>query len=315
METEKLNASVVPELVAFWNRNMSEPYHVSQQMVIDKILNDVDLFMAGTFICREKNKIQAVIVTKQSDNSLSEYQDAAWLSVLIVDSSLRRKGIGTFMYQKVEKLLRATGIKQIILAGEMNNFFSGIPAPDTASSEFFKKMGFTLNDENHFDLMNDVSKLDFDRLQVPAYIKEDYITRAVKTEEFEALDQFLNKVFPGRWEKEVMDYLNHGGNPQYMMGLFKDQEIKGFCRVSLQTEPDDYSMYFGDYWGSLGPIGISPDIRGCGLGNRILGDALKYLKKIGAHNVNIDWTVLRKYYGQFGFEPWRTYLAAYKEFE
>lgn len=313
MNTEKIGVSAIPELVAFWNRNMEEAYRISDKMALEKIVNDKDLFAEGTFILREGNEIKALIVTKISDNSLPEYQNTAWLSVLIVDSAARRSGLGSMLYKKAEHALKSTGIKKLLMAGEMNNFFSGIPAPDTASTAFFKKMGFTLNTENHFDLVNDVSKVNFDDFDVPCYTKDDYCTRPVTKADFAALEQFLKDVFPGRWDQEVMGYLNDGGNPDFVLGLFHGSTVKGFCRVSVHSEPSDYNMYFGENWGSLGPIGIAADIRGCGLGNRILGDALRYLKKIGAHNVNIDWTVLRKYYGQFGFEPWRTYLSAYKE--
>jgi Predicted acetyltransferase len=313
MILESVSETLEQEIVAFWNGNMPKAYRVTKKMINQKLIRDPNLFADGSFICHENGKIQALIATKLSDNSLPEYQNTAWLSTLIVDSSFRRKGIGTFAYRKTEGLLRASGVKKIIIAGEMDNFFSGIPAPDTASTEFFREMGYILNVENHFDLMNDVSKLDFDSLRVPCYTNGDYITRPVEKGDFNALEGFFQEVFPGRWEQEVMGYLYNGGDPKYVLGLFKNGVVKGFCRVSLHTEPGEYNMFFGDNWGSLGPIGISADIRGCGLGNHILGDALRYLKKIGAHNVNIDWTVLRKYYGQFGFEPWRTYLAAYKE--
>lgn len=195
----------------------------------------------------------------------------------------------------------------------MNNFFSGIPAPNTASASFFKKMGFTLNDENHFDLINDVSAFDFDSIKVPLCDDGMYETRPITKADFGSLEEFFDKEFPTRWKQEVMGYLDNGGDPEFVLALLKGGEVKGFCRVSVHRQANDYNMYFGNNWGSLGPIGIAKDIRGCGLGNRILRDSLRYLKKIGAHNVNIDWTVLRKFYGQFGFEPWRTYLAAYKE--
>lgn len=312
MEFEKLNESLVPKLVEFWNRNMGIAYNVSEKMVCNKIVHDVDLFGAGTFICLDEGEIKAFIATKISDNSLPEYQNTAWISALIVDSAIRHIGWGTELYEKCEKLLKAAGIKKIIVAGEMNNFFSGIPDPKKASMEFFKNLGFVLNSEEHFDLANDVSKVDFDSISVSSCDDNSYETRPVKKEDYKSLEAFLNKEFPGRWKQEVMEYLSNGGDPKYVLVLMNDRAVKGFCRISVNSRANDYDMYFGQNWGSLGPIGIAKNIRGCGLGNRILCDSLRYLKKIGANNVNIDWTVLRKYYGQFGFEPWRTYLGAYK---
>ena len=68
-------------------------------------------------------------------------------------------------------------------------------------------------------------------------------------------------------------------------------------------------------YGGLGPIGIAKKIRGKHVGDYILNQSLQQLRKIGAVRVNIDWTILKDFYGQFGFEVERPYLAAYKEFD
>ena len=62
----------------------------------------------------------------------------------------------------------------------------------------------------------------------------------------------------------------------------------------------------------LGPIGISAGVRGRRLGEFLLRQSLLQLRALGAHIVCIDWTILKEYYGKFGFLPVRRYRGGVK---
>jgi predicted N-acetyltransferase YhbS len=303
----------VPEITELWNRNFSKAYQVSEGMLMNKIINDGDLFAAGTLVCTQEDRIVGFIVTKVSDNSLPEYQNTAWLSVLLIDKAYRGTGLGSLLYGKAEEELKKAGIKKLIAGGEMNNFFSGIPDPSAQSRAFFAKLGFQLNSEEHYDLSADVSTLAFDSVSVTINSSEEFVAKPLSAQEIPALKLFLTTEFPGRWDYEIMHYIEDGGDLNQIMLLCREQEVKGFCKVFVSQTDDDFTPRLGSNWGSLGPIGISEDVRGMGLGSRILCDSLKHLKKLHARNVYIDWTVLKDFYGQFGFTPWRIYLGAYKQ--
>lgn len=49
------------------------------------------------------------------------------------------------------------------------------------------------------------------------------------------------------------------------------------------------------------------------MGDYILHQSLCQLRKLGVETVNIDWTILKAFYGQFDFYAARTYRAAYME--
>ena len=68
-----------------------------------------------------------------------------------------------------------------------------------------------------------------------------------------------------------------------------------------------WSESLGENWGALGPIGISSDVRGKGLGDALLGLSLQRLKAEGARQTIIDWTTLDAFYGNHGFEVTRRY--------
>lgn len=305
----------VPELVELWNRNFPQVYHVNGTTLMDRVVNDSDLFSSGTFVCIEDGKIVGFIVTKISDNSLPEYQNTAWLSALMVDEPYRHNGLGSYMYQTAEDALKKSGIKTLIVAGEMYNFFSGIPAPTQEAKQFFSKFEFELNDMEHYDLTADVSVLDFDHPPVKVNRTEEFVTRPLTQQDIPAMEAFFDAEFPGRWKFEIFRHIKHGGDFNHVLLLCKGKEVKGFCKIFVShSEEDMFTTQLGKSWGSLGPIGIAEDVRGSGLGNRILCDSLNHLKGLGARNVNIDWTILKDFYGQFGFKPWRNYLGAYKEF-
>jgi len=308
------NENNVAEIAELWNRNFPKTQHVSNSMLMHRIVNDSDLFVPGTFVCIKGGKIIGFIATKISNNSLPEYQRTAWLSTLLVDEPYRHNGLGSFMYNRAETEIKSMGIKTLIVAGEMKSFFSGIPEPSQESKMFFSKLGFELNDINHYDLTADISTIDFDNFSVKINHTEEFVTRPMTTRDIPEMERFFDKEFPGRWKFEIMQDVKNGVNFNHVLLLCRGKVVCGFCKVYVShSENDMFSTQLGSNWGSLGPIGISEDVRGMGLGNRILCDSLKHLKALGAHNVNIDWTILKDFYGQFGFTPWRTYLGAYKE--
>ena len=117
----------------------------------------------------------------------------------------------------------------------------------------------------------------------------------------------MEREFPGRWVFEAKEAIAEGKNPESIVILWnKDKtEIVGYCMISVDEKG----------YGGLGPIGIAKKIRGKHVGDYILNQSLQQLRKIGAVRVNIDWTILKEFYGQFGFKAERLYLAAYKDFK
>ena len=102
------------------------------------------------------------------------------------------------------------------------------------------------------------------------------------------------------------EYLKNHGDRNRIVAMKKKEndEICGFCMVSCNSDGD----------GGLGPIGIARAVRGHHVGDYILRQSLCQLRKIGGRRICIDWTILKNFYGQFGFTPVRTFRAGYKEF-
>ncbi len=302
----------LPELTAVWNRCFDKPYQVSPQMVEDKLLHDGDTYAPAVFVCRTGGSIIGFIACKVTDHSIADFDHTAWLSTLFVEKAYRRQGIGAMLLQKAEAALNDAGYQRLLVAGELNNFYSGIPDPSPELNSFFIQRGFITGDAEHYDLTADVSTIDFSTLFVKINRSIDYTTKTYTDTDIEKLSSFLQHEFPGRWEEEMLRFIKKGGDHRYLLLLCRGPEIKGFCKIHYSPGNNGLGLHLGNHWGALGPIGIAGDIRSQALGSRILSDALQQLKAYGAHNVNIDWTGLKGFYGQFGFAPWRRYLSAYK---
>lgn len=312
MEIKKLYIEHASLMQKIWNRSFEDKYAMDKETIIEKTFNDGEYFENGSLGLMDENNLSGYIVTKINRGTLPEYNNCAWLSTLVVDREYRNNGYGKALYNAAEDALKKAGIKKIILGGDMDNFFSGIPEPTPCADQFFKDLGYTLNPDKHYDLTADVSKIDFDALDVRLNNDDRYHTEILNKDGVDGLTVFFDKNFPGRWKFEIMNYINGGGDLKDIMLLMDGHKAAGFCKVFKNEDEAAAHREFGVNWGSLGPIGVDEDLRGRYLGNRLLNDSLKYLKIRGCGNVIIDWTILRDYYGQFGFKPYKTYRGGIK---
>lgn len=299
-------------IMELWTKNFSNEFHMTENVIKNRIFEDEDLFKEGSFVLLFAGEIKGIVVTKISKRELTEYENCAWISVLLIDAEIRNTGWGTKLLAMAENALKNIGTKKIIIGGEMNNFFSGIPSPTLNKIKFFEDRGYLINNENHFDLIADVSKLDFEKFNIKMNNSSTFKTVQYSEEYFKKLVEFFDETFPGRWKYEVMEYISTGRELKNILIMLKDDKIIGFCKIFINNFESENDNLYGKNYGSLGPIGIRAEFRGNGVGNRILKDSLNTLKARGAHNVLIDWTILKDFYGQFGFQPLRIYRGAYK---
>jgi predicted N-acetyltransferase YhbS len=307
-----LNERYIHDMVAIWNKSFEKQYHVTEKMIQQKVFNDKDTFFEGSFLLIYESQLVGFIVSKVNRGELQEYDNSAWISTLIVDSRYQNMGFGKQLYKKTEENLCKVGIKKIILGGELDNFFSGIPQPVEQSINFFAKRGFILNNDEHYDLSADISKINLEKLDINMNRSNVFSTKEMTVEDTDKLNIFFDETFPGRWKLETINYIESGGDLRNVLLLWHQEKIVGFCKIFISQGISDLDFERGKNWGSLGPIGISQGVRGKGVGNRILFDSLKALQSRGANNVIIDWTILKDFYGQFCFIPRRTYRGAYK---
>lgn len=302
-----LEVSDNKEVYELCKETFREEYHITEERILGSLFEDPDFSAEESqkIVEEENGRIIGFIGVKISHNE-ELYPATAWISIFAVVKEEQRKGYGTMLLNQVCQSLHAKGINKIYVGQDFDNFFSGIPDPDDRKEKFFQKNGFTLNVDRHFDLEADITENELiDRFDTNPFDKEFSV--AAYKDDKKQLIGFLEREFPGRWVFEAKEAIAEGKNPESIVILWnKDKtEIVGYCMISVDEKG----------YGGLGPIGIAKKIRGKHVGDYILNQSLQQLRKIGAVRVNIDWTILKEFYGQFGFKAERLYLAAYKDFK
>ncbi|QEH70464.1 GNAT family N-acetyltransferase [Cellulosilyticum sp. ST5] len=294
------------EIVKLFHSCFSTLFPISEEILERTVFESGDYCAEASFvICdAEDGKMIGCIATKVSRNQ-ELYPDTGWITLLFIRPEYRRRGLGSTLYEKSQQVFKEKNIHKVFIGQDLHNLFSGIPSPNIENENFFRKHHFWLNPDQHYDLQGDVQQNPtLTRFDVTEFEKEFYV-ETMKCGYEEELLSFLEKEFLGRWEYEAQQYLSNQENFDKIVVLRKHntEEIVGYCMLSMNE----------DKMAGLGPIGIGKEIRGRHVGNYILRQALLQLRTLGAIQCLIDWTVLKDFYGQFGFKPIHVYRSGYKE--
>jgi len=219
--------------------------------------------------------------------------------------------VGVDLISATKKMLRNRGVYKLVFGQDSRHFFPGCPDECHALRDFLRVEGFE-ETSNSFDL-----ECDLTNYEPPsgALDKQEGVEMRPLTDlDKAALDEFFVRVFPGRWRYDTMGKIETEGRADFVMGLFVDGKLEGFAL----TQDDSHKMpvngavwkeSLGSNWGTLGPIGVSSEVRGRGLGHGLLAYGLSDLKKREVKNCLIDWTTLDRFYGRHGFTVERKYTG------
>ncbi len=306
-EIERLHAGSLPELMDLWKECFPDEFQVSKERFINSTFTDEQLCPEASLCIRsgEGKELLGAILCKVSGEDYEVSPSCAWITALLIKPEYQNRGYGKKLYEAAEKVLKEKAIRKINVGQEHHNIFSGIPAPTQEKLAFFQKRGFVINTDEHYDLTCDITCNDKIDQYNTAPFEGRFLAEALKIIEKQELIQFLKEEFPGRWMAELEEYLEGGGDPHEIIVLKdrQDNRIKGFCKIHVNE----------DHSGGLGPIGIAKSIRGNHVGDFMLHQSLLYLRKRNGQRIEIDWTILKDYYGKFDFKPVKVYRGAYKD--
>lgn len=302
-----LTASDLDRIALICAEVIPPEFHVTRQKLLTNLFSDADFSEEASFAACDRNteEMAGFVGVKISSNQ-DLYPDTAWISIMAVERSEQGRGTGTALLQETISVLKKMGIRKAFLGMDFNNFFSGIPAPDERKAAFFSKNGFSVSTGEHYDLEADIiHNAKLDAFNASAFAV-DYPVHPFHGEK-DAVLSFLRQEFPGRWEFEFNTAMQERKAPDEIVVLWNRDETEVVGYAMLHAERDSSGAKTG--YGGLGPIGIAEKIRGHHVGDYILWAGLMQLRTIGVRTVNIDWTILKDFYGQFGFEPARIYRA------
>lgn len=308
VQVEPWKRSDLKESAEVCEKIFPKEYLITERKIKEYLLKQKEFDCQASFTLRKTmdGKMIGVIGVKTAENQ-ELYPSTAWISIFGIDRDYQDCGYGTILLHRTLGALRKKGIKKVCLGQDFANFFSGIPKPDEKKCRFFQNEGFHLNAEEHYDLEGNISENEQIENFNTDYWEQFYETEVFQGEKKQFLS-FLHHEFPGRWEYEAEKALEKKKDPREILLLWKKDrsEILGYCMLSVEK-----NVHGQKTCGGLGPIGISKKIRGQHVGNYLLCQSLRQLDNLGVELVNIDWTILKDFYGQFGFQAVRIYRAGY----
>lgn len=207
--------------------------------------------------------------------------------------------------------LKGQGFQKLVFGQDSRHFFPGVPEDWTELGQILEELGFEFVN-SQVDVERELATYE-PPIGVLDALGEEFVPRPCTAEDLVSMTEFFDREFPGRWKHDTLEKWNLD-SPATVMGLFQGEVCQGFALIQqdgaqLPIGGAVWGQSLGPSWGSLGPIGISKDLRGRGLGDAFLAASLLELQKRGAKRTIIDWTTLVDYYGKHGFEVTRRYRS------
>lgn len=308
------NPERMKELLALWDKELSEDFPMREELFKQNSFDDVNISYESSLIAvDDQDHVIGFVVTKLWQEEIDVNMDPkrGWIQVLLVDSEHRKKGVGTALLERAEDDLKKNGIKEMQLGGDPFHYFSGIPEQYKATQKWAEKKGYQKRIDT-YDLINHLEK------NYPIPDDKTIEFSLLKRDEKDELISFLEKCFPGRWVYEAIKYFEMNGTGREFLVLRKKGRIIGFCRINDAASPFIaqnvyWSPLFEEPVGGIGPLGIDPEEQKQGYGLGIVQAAMAYLQDRKIETIIIDWTIFIEFYGKLDFAPWKKYGVYLKD--
>lgn len=307
---DKLDPS---QFVQLWNDTIGNRFPMTNALWHQNTIRDSNVNWKGSVAVIEKDELLGFVVTKQFQEQLDVQMSTSigWLQCLLVKSSARNRGIGSMLLSHAEDVMTEENVQEILLGRDPWHYFPGVPLEDLSAIEWFMGKGY-----EKASVETDLKKVMRNAEHFPLTHSASHY-RVLKQDDIPKLIQFLKQTFPGRWHYEAIHYEKLQGTGREFIGLYVEDELKGFCRINdVQSPVIAQNVYWSELiegeLGGIGPLGIDRSIRRMHFGMDLVKAAANELLVRGVDEIVIDWTQLDSFYEKLGFVPWKRYQAMRK---
>lgn len=200
-----------------------------------------------------------------------------WLRLIAVHPEERRKGYGTALID---------GECAVVAAEPGNYFVPGVPVEDEGAKAFFLANGFS-EGATTWNLEVGVEKVE---------TNED--VRRPERSEAERVLEFVEREFGRIWRFEAAKAFEREVPPAFIAE--EEGTITGFAVHDVNNR--------GLGW--FGPTGVAKEMRGRGVGGRLLLASLADLRRLGYERAIIPWTDALDFYARAsGAKPAHQFVA------
>lgn len=314
IENLSINNNYIDEVVSLWNSSVSEEF-VYKSLGREEFIKIFTCNFENNFIMLLDGELIGFL-------SLAFIDKEAYITMLIIKDSMRKKGYGAKFLEFSEEFIRNHGFRKIKM-----DFFNPVnlswfipntnkhdhpnaPGVDISSEaySFFKSHGY-------LERTREISMhMNLDKFNLPISIDEKI--EALKKEHIEI--SFYNKerhygfdyLFRGLknhiWENDIEKNLSLE-HPYPIIIAAKDGKICGFAGP-LRVEKSGRGLFAG--------IGVHPIFQGMGIGKVLFFVLCNNFKGIGADFMSLftgENNNARKIYEECGFEIKKTFALLIKE--
>lgn len=300
---------------AAWARHPANPYPLPERLWRERLASrhhDPSLllgaFVGGELVGYAHGRLPA---------SPWQPDGVAWVSSLAVAAEHQGRGLGSALLDALLARLADAGAREVRFGSDADHLLPGVPLESPpATWRLLRRRGARFAAFEH-DLHLDL------RLPLPdAPLPTGW---RLRDDDPQGALAFVSRAFPGRWAEELAAYLAGGATVFTVERAAARPDgasagAEGFCVAFLGgesvTSPGLHWAealardYPGGSPGAIGPLGVSPEVRGGGVGLALVRGAAAALRERGVTDVIINWTTLGAFYGRLGARVWRTYQRA-----
>ncbi len=311
------------EIVEIWNSAFSATFRLTHRLWLQQTEGDPSFRPSDLWLARDAHgQILGFALAKRfrqaadfPGQGLEKYNSVGYIAAIAVRAEWARHGIGRALLDAAESSLRAEGVTKFVLGGSFRHFMPGLPLDHPRMRQFFEKAGYIFDSQFEYDL---------DGPLLPEVFGPILAATTLNFRQGQPGDEqnwlsFLTRDFSGRWYYEMQLFLKQGGAIEDITFLLDDVgAIQGFQANyhagSRVLGPSIHWLPERPEWGGIGPLGISPTMRGKGAGLALVAAGMSYLyHQQDARHARIDWTTLTEFYARLGFHPIVYYLRGMKE--
>lgn len=260
------------------------PYSYREESIVREIINNKN----NIFIKKYNHNKELIGVSIINKNTIL---------MLCVNEKNRNKGIGTYLLNESEKIIKKNGYKEIIVGVGFNYIIPGIPTSkrfyesenenlyknlNDNASNFFEKRGFKHYwDCNCFDMILNLNEFDKTNYNINSVI-DGCLYRWADEDDIENVKKCVEDAEPSFTKYYINKKLYKKDNNQKVLIAIKNDEIVGAIIVGKEIEAKEM--------GSVGCTTVMKSYRGNHIGVNMTIIATKILKDIGLKCANLNYT-------------------------
>ena len=301
----------------------------------ERLINEIYMLFRESlpYVIREEKAVYSIL--KNKENTIIEKRNAEdklvgvsvvhknTILLLCVFPEYRRQGIGTWLLNESERIIREDGYEEVTVGVGADYITPGIPtgkryAPavnerlderiDETASRFFEKRGYVHdwgNECNCFDMKFPLSEFEKEEHNIGDTIDGVYYRFATieDREGVSACTDAALKEFT-KWYQD--DFLYTENDSSRVLIALSDNKVVGTLMVDTNHK---------NGLGSVGCTAVHPEYRGKHIAVNMVTLGTKYLKDVGLKDAYLSYTYsgLDKMYGYAGYKIFVYFMMAKKK--